>query len=84
VLGDRWRKHRIENDAHISRARDAHHHALILWRIPAARLRQGDGEGRTADAERQAEDLDRELAVEPEPPHPRRRRGDNELRDDSS
>ncbi len=83
MLGDGRREQGIEHHAHVAGTGDSHNHALILWRIPAARLRQGDGEGRTADAEHQAEDHDRELAVEPELPHPGRRRGDDELRDDA-
>jgi hypothetical protein len=72
LRGDRRRQHRVDDDAHIAGARDAHYHALILRRIPAARLRQCYGKGRAADAERETEDLDRKLAFESETPHPER------------
>ena len=81
MLGDRRREHRIDDDAHVARARDAHHDALILRRVPAARLRQRDGERCATDAERETENLDRKLAVEPVAPHPGGGRGHDDLRD---
>ena len=70
MLGDRRCEHGIDHNAHVARAGDTHHDALILRRVPPARLGQRDGEGCAADAEHQAEDLNRKLAVEPVPPHP--------------
>ncbi|MGY4419696.1 hypothetical protein ACVWY2_002121 [Bradyrhizobium sp. JR6.1] len=83
MFGNARCKQRVEHDAHIAGTGDPHDHALILRRIPAAGLGQGDRERGAADAERKPEQLDRELAGQPEMPDRCGRNDHDELGDDA-